>query len=322
MSVVNLSGGNSVATADNIRTGKKLRVVWVKEGGMVFPTIGLRYEHSLSDVQQIADIAGEFLNERDIFQSGYTSAQTNDGVNFSTTMTLEGDSLEEVASLIGQVIRTYPSLEWGRDYGRMGHLVMMSFDEDYNLKVSDVLFDVGIKLTSIPGTQDGEITRQIELYTKQGINPASVWGETGVSEGGVPSFEMWWDNGTTVTNLTAPNGVLTAFTLGYGNKSYATNAAPDILIVNADGATDFQKYFYFVRVDGDDVNPNDCTFNPTTKVLTFTTAPADGAKLEVAYMVDRAGAGVLGQPAHLHGTSAAGSTNSNFMYDWKTVQRL
>lgn len=317
MSVISLRGGNDTATADNIRIGKRLLVVWVKQGGIIL-TNGLTYMRKMSDVQQIADIAAEFLNERDIFESGSKSLPTSDGINWSTTLTLEGDSIEEVASLIGQAIQTYPSIQ-NKDYGLCGHLVLMSFDEDYDLKKTDVLFDVGVKLDSIPGTQDGEISRNVTLYTKQGKNAVSIWGLPGVSQGGVPAFEIFWDNGSTVTNTDAPDGVLTAFTLGDGNDSYAVPAAPLILQVDPTAGTTAYQYFYYIRVDGVDVNPNDiASFNTTTKVLTFVTAPADGAKLEVAYLVDRAGIGVTSTPPHAWGTTLG--TGSNFLFNWKNEQ--
>jgi hypothetical protein len=314
MSVVNLRGGNSIATADNIRIGKRLMLVWVKEGGIIFPTPNfLQYMHKVSDVPAMDEWAAEFINERDIFESGSTSLQTNDGTDWSTVITFEGDSIPEMASLVGQDLHVHRILPGGKDYGRQGHLAMLSFDSDYNFKIADVLYDVGVKFLSAPGTSDGEITRTVELYVKQGIGLLSFYNIAGVSSGSAPAFEIFYDNGTTVTNAAAPDGVLVDFDLGDGNNSYAVPASPSIAIVAPGAGTDLYKYLVYCRVDGIDVNDSEATFDPVLKRITFATAPADGAKLEVAYAVDTAGAGPLGIPPHLN-------TPEKFTFNWKKYQ--
>ena len=304
--MLSLFGGHQTATKDYIRRGINVIPVWYKQGGIIFPVHGLHMLHRASDIQGIDQLAAEFENERQHFESGSNKIQVNDGTNWSTTLTMEGDALSTIASLIGQDMHTQPSIEFGKDYGIQGALCLLSTDPDRNARVCDVLFEVGVKLGEIPGSSDGEIQYAVELYGKNNLGVRIGGGHT-------VAFELFYDNGTTAINADAPEGTIPTFTLGHGNNSYATPAPADILAVRP-GLGNVYEYLYYCKVNGVDVLPSEVSFNPATKVLTFTTAPAAQAKLEVSYLVDITDAPVVtGVPPHLW-------SGSNQMLNWKYYQ--
>lgn len=280
--------------------------VWRKHGGILFTAHGLRIAHRLPDIQSIDAISAEFESERDHFEGGSEKIQVNDGTNWSTTLTLEGDALSVAASLIGQDIHTQPSIEFGKDYGVMGDLLLLSTDEDRNARVCDALFNVGVKLTEIPGLSDGEVQYGLELYGKNSLGVR-------IANGHTVGHELFYHNGTTVTNTAAPNGTLTAFPVGSGNDSYAAAAPPNMIAVRP-GQGDLYEWFYYVKVNGVDVLASEATFNSGTSTLTFNTAPAAQAKLEWAFLTDTGTApAVTGVPPHMH-------SGSNQLLNWKYYQ--
>lgn len=304
--MLSLYGGHQTATKDKIRRGINVIPVWRKHGGILFTTHGLRLIHKLPDVQSIDTIQAEFENEADHFESGSNKIQVNDGTNWSTTLTLEGDALSVAASLIGQDLHVAPSIEFGKDYGVQGDLLLLSTDPDRNARVCDALFEVGVKLDQIPGSQDGQIQYALTLYGKQNLGVR-------VANAHTVGHELFYHNGTTSTNTAAPNGTLATFTIGHGNSSYAVAAPPDIFAVRP-GQGDAYEWFYYIKVNGVDVLASDVSFNSTTKVLTFNTPPPAQAKLEWAFLTDVTTApAVTGVPPHLH-------SGSNQLLNWKYYQ--
>lgn len=280
---------------NNVSLGKRKLGVWVKYGALYTDTT-YKYVYGalLPDVQTLAPIAGALINERDFFEMGFIPSTTNDGTDYSSTMEIEGNSRNVPAWLVGQHITTDPILGLG-DMGIRGALILYNVNESETLVVCDVLLDVGVKILQLPGGNDGENNMSIELYAKD-AEALTVANRHKVS------FEFFIDVATD-TNADAPDGILTAFTLGHGNRSYAV-AAPPTTVVALDsetfrkGVTGLYKYFLWIKLDGVDVADTEATFNPTTKVLTFGIAPDAESMLEMAYVVDKVGVGVLGEPAH------------------------
>ncbi len=296
---------------DNVALGKKKLGVWVLYGALYTnTTYKYVYGALLPDVQTLAPIAGSPINERDHYEMGFLNSSTNDGTDYATTMEIEGNSRAVPAWLIGQHLTTDPIIGFGQDYGIKGALILYNVDDNNKLIVCDVLLDVGVKLNQLPGGNDGENNMSIDLYSKDGESLS-------VALGHKVSFEFFIDT-VTDPNSDAPDAANLTFTLGHGNRSYAT-AAPPTTLVELDtigfrpGVTGLYKYFLKLKLDGVDVSDTEATFNPTTKVLTFGVAPAAGAMLEMIYVVDKAGVGVLGEPAHHWAGSSFLTTPAAFM---------
>lgn len=303
---VSLQGGDYKATNDNRRHGKRTIPVVVPIGGIEF-SAGFEYCHKLSDVKSIAPLVASFIEEEELFEGGSDVILVNSGTEWESTVTLEGDAIEAAASLVGHDLTAIRTLEYGKDYGECFHLAIYSVEDTMEkpLRVCSLLTFVGVKLNQMPAVAENtKETYELTLYgkTSRGYR---------IHGGNSVSFECWYDNSV---NSAAPNGVLTVFTLGDGNDSYATAAAPDILPVDGNAASSLYQYLYYVTVNGVLQRPSEVTFNPTTKELTFATAPANNAKIEVAYCVDVAGTGPLGQPAHLW-------SGSSFLNNWKGFQQ-
>ena len=102
--------------------------------------------------------------------------------------------------------------------------------------------------------------------------------------------------------------------MGDGNYSYASAAPPVFVQTDPDQAGTLAEYFFYVRVDGVDVTDDEAGFTSGTGVLLFGTAPADGAILEVAYLVDTTGSGVTYTPP------LGVSGGRDFTQNWQTYQ--
>lgn len=298
------------ASANNTLLGKRRMGVFVLSGGMYTDsTYKTVYGALIPDITTMDAPTGEPVNEREVYEMGFRPSQTNDGVDWSLTLQLEGNSRRTVGWFIGQYMPDASVIELGKDYGVKGHLLLYNVDENDRLLTCDVLLDLGVKLMQLPGGENGENMFEVMLYSKD----AKV---LTVADKHPISFEFFYDNGTTEVNADAPDGSITTFTLGDGNRSYATKAPPTALRkvdVSAAASGKLAEYFLWLRLDGRDVTDAEATFNSSTKVLTFATAPANGAKLEMGYIVDNSGVGPLGMPAHLHAASSFLTTPEVFM---------
>lgn len=272
-------GGDRTATDDRIRRGLYTIPVWKKHLGVYLTAAPAAFHliHGLSDVPELDDIEFSPVNERDLFEMGKNRVTINDGYEGEWTITLEGDALESIAAFIGQDYYASPVIEHQKDYGICGDLVLISCDPDRNLQSASIITDVGVRLQMIPGGEDGERNAVVTLYTKNATKADRVGKDF------VPAHEIWYDNGGTVLNANAPDGLLTVFTLGEGNDSFAAPTTPVAKAIRT-GFTDYRTYFYYVRLNGQDVDTADVIFNVGTSELTFTTAPAAADKLEVAYV--------------------------------------
>lgn len=297
------------ANPENVALGKRKLGVWVLFGalycGTTFKNV---YGALLPDIQTLAPITGSPINERDHYEMGFIPTKVDDGTDYSLTMEVEGNSRDMPAWLIGQYMTTSPIIAFGRNYGVKGALIVYNVDENDVLTVCDVLLNVGVKLMQLPGGNDGENNLSIDLYANDSESIS-------VAEGHKVSFEFFVDT-VTDPNSAAPDAANLTFTLGDGNRSYATPAPPTTILAldtARPGVTGLYKYFLWLKLDGVDVQDSEASFNATTKVLTFTAAPAAGAMLEMGYVVDKAGVGVLGEPAHHWTGSSFLTTPDAFM---------
>lgn len=296
------------AAADKLSLGKRTIPIWVKGGGLYLgTTYKTVYGSILPDLRDLPSPAGEPINEGEYFEVGHKPSNYNEGLNWTVTLNSEGMATELIGSLIGQRVSTNPVIENGQTLANQGHLILYRVDESETVIAVDVIKDLGVNLYNIQGGSDGENQREIALWVKDG--------QSWTVHGGNPvAFEIFVTNAND-TNTAAPNGTNTVFTLGDGNRSYATAAPPDILAIDtaANPLTGLKKYFFWLRLNGVDVTDAEATFNPSTKELTFVTAPANNLVLEMGYLVDKAGTGAAGQPPYLW-------SSGNMMTSWKVKQ--
>lgn len=275
-----------VATADFQRVGIRTSVFWRPYGGMILPTSTFHIIHGLSDVVELGTLSASPLNERDIFEAGKSLLQTNDGFTWTQDIMVEGSSIHTVASLIGQVLSTYPVIPTIRDYGVKGDLILMSRNSTNQIISWDCYTNVAIKIDEIPGIVNGDTNWTIRLYGKDNSRYIRIPGE----DYGV-GVETWYDNGTTIINADAPDGVLTDFVLGTGNDSFGSATTPvasiiDPSLVGVVAATDPLQYMMHVRLNGVGQSYPAVTFTVGSSTLRFATAPADGSKLELLYATE------------------------------------
>jgi hypothetical protein len=303
MAEISVQGGDAIATEDFIRHGKRSVPIIVVSGGMTISGF-THYAHKISDVASLEKWAAEFENEKEHFEGGSETLKMYDGKSWSSTLELEGNALESAAAMIGQNIKTYPSLQFGVIHDKCCHLLIIAHDTsvEKNLLEALIVTDIGVKLDVVPGVAPNtEETYTISLYTKGRVFR--------VHGGHCPSFEIFYDN---AENIKAPNGVLVDFFVGDGNHSYSSALAGAVAlkVVDPDAVSTLYQYCYFFKLNGVDQSPNQVSFNSTTKKFTFVTAPPALSKIEFAVCVDKAGS--PGVPAHLWATS-------DMRKNWKNV---
>jgi hypothetical protein len=180
------------------------------------------------------------------------------------------------------------------------------YDPEANTVAASRLIPYGIaRQGEFAGLEpDAETFSTLEFYNRDSTDyPVRT-----LKEGYMWVAEGWYEGGS-VVNAVAPDGIITTFTLGTGNGSYAgTPATPDAVIFE-DTATGAAKYLY-VFLNGVDVT-SQVTFNPATEVITFTTAPALNARLVVIYAM------AVGATAPAWDGGATPTDEEQTMYSWE-----
>ncbi|NRA52145.1 MAG: hypothetical protein HRU12_23700, partial [Phaeodactylibacter sp.] len=92
--------------------------------------------HQICNLRELAETTSEFLNEADSIELGKDAVTTNDGVQFSTSMTVKGDAYLEVMSMLGQStlnkngattgVAIDAALQFGRTVEKKGSLIIYS----------------------------------------------------------------------------------------------------------------------------------------------------------------------------------------------------
>lgn len=296
-----LTGGNRVAAINKVGNGRYDYPFFKKHEGVLISASDFRLIHGMGDLISISTGTTTLDNERKHFEVGKKKVNISDGKSFEATLEVERNDLANMAALLGQPLSTLPAIRSGRDIGVVGDFVVAAVDETTGTILrTDLIIDVGAKFLEVPGAEDGENTWQITLYSDD-AEIYSVYGDTAVCH------EIFYEAGS-ITNANAPDGALTAFTVGDGNTSFdPIGSVTPAMVQLRDDVTDvYLQYFAYVRLDGVDVSPADiASFVPATGILTFNTAPAAGVKLEWAYLCDN--------------STTAPNLNSSFnmMFDWE-----
>lgn len=279
---IQVKQGDFTLEQNRVRDGANVVPIWAPAGGFFpkgFPG-DLHSMHRLCQIAELGDLAREAINERTAFQVGKERKTISDGQNWTFTLTGVGNAIDLQAALLGQSLAAHAGIRQGQTKSQAGHLFLFEGDDSGNIRTATVIPNCSITLSQISGASDGESNLTIE------VESASEAWRTG--DFVTPVREIWFDGtstrdgSTAITNAAAPDGLLTAFTLGTGNNTGATDA-PLAVAFNADAAGSAGEYILEVKVNGSVTTAY--TYNASSGVLTFTSAPADGATIEVVYFV-------------------------------------
>lgn len=270
-----VQAGDFIASEASLREGTKVVPIFMPHGGLVSPAFPntMQVTGRLCKITEVSDAEPEFINERDHFNVGKRRLPVNDGVNWTVTLTGEGNAYALQAALKGQNLRQYAGVRQGATLNNAGDLVLIEAGKDGVVLGSTYIPDCNIKFANIPGASDGESTMSIEITTSGNVMRMGDYV--------IPVKEIWLDPVGTTVNATAPDGTLDDFVLGTGTGS-AVAEAPLAASIDPDGSGAAR---YILRVALDGAVTTAYTFVHATSTLTLNSVPADGAKLEVTYGV-------------------------------------
>jgi len=288
----NYNLGNNTATENLLASFEGQVVTWVSKNGVATTRLygsgsprSMRMFHQrLCSVREIGNFAGEAQNERESREAGKTTLTVNDGITFSSTLSLKGDDVYTIAALQGKNLHNEDAdtfdflagIRYGGTFDDAGHLIITSFDGSGtagNAQGSIVYPNVTVKFEEIRGLSDPESNVSVTLETT--TQPYHF------GNGVIAVPFMFLDDGT-ITNTAAPDGVLTAFAIKDANEAYGESSTPagDLKIVPVDDTqTGIGKYVIDLRVDGSEVTTG-VTVAQSTGTLTWGSAPADGAMIQ------------------------------------------
>lgn len=268
--------GDYSVSENRIAKGESTVPIWMPIGGFVSAVrpdliIG---GGRLCRITEISTITAEKVNERDLFEVGKERGTLNDGVQFSFTISGHGNAVELQAILSGQDLHEYAGIQQGQTFTSKGHLALLRTNESGAIEFTTLIPNCQIAFNEVPGATDGDSALTIEVTSSSGVYTVGGFA--------LPVHEIWIDNAGTLTNTAAPDGTETEFTLGSGNGA-GVSVAPLAMKFNRNGSGGATSYIAELRVNGS--TQTNFTYAPTTGIITMSSAPADGAKLEVVYFV-------------------------------------
>lgn len=284
-------GGQQISNRNFERRFQYADILFYKPQGVADPNFAdrLHFFHQICSVRELSNISGTVDNERETIEAGKDPYLTNDGVVFEATLALKSDDIMGLNAMLGRAMRNTSTtgvdmpgtMEGGIDYGVQGDLVVFSAHDDDKLTGSQILTDVEIAVYDMPGNQNGDNTRQVRLRSR------GRHFEAGRGFVFVPF--MFYDDGTGtgITNAAAPNGILTTFNLKDANFAWSgANPTAPLLAQQIDpDASGAFKYILNPRINGAKIAEDAISFVQSTGVISFSVAPADGAKFEGVILV-------------------------------------
>lgn len=270
--------------------GKKTNYFWAPYAGITKgnPVTKWKYNGDLGHLTEVADVELSAINEEEILEIGNNPVLVNEGYEIPEfTVTFHGASVPTIAAFVGQDLTTLQAIEIGQIFTEVGCLVKTVHNEDGVPMSSHLFTDLSVKIINVPGmTADGITTATVTLFSKTGqvfvAGKNRVW-----------NIEAWYDNGGSIVNANAPDGVTDQFILGEGNNVSGVTAPVTTALVVSNSLTTYKKYLPVLKVTTsgvtEDVTTNNATFTVGTGVIDFATGaePADGSILYTAYLVQK-----------------------------------
>lgn len=286
---INLTGGQDTASETFERVFQFTDVLWMPRGGIVSPSDPTRLHilHQLCSIKDLSTFSSEIQNQQETVEAGKAPLQTDEGTIWSSTVQFKGDDILGVQAITGKLFGNTSTtevifdgvLEGLTTYGTgLGDLYLFSANKNKYLTVSTVFTDCELIPSALPGATNGDNFRSYTINCKGRVIEAP--------QGFAFCPIVFYDDGTNIANAAAPDGLLTTFNLKDGN--YALNAPQTAALlaqVLDPEAGSPQKYLLNLRLNGTVINSSQYTFNQATGVITFTSAPADGAKIEVIVLL-------------------------------------
>lgn len=285
---INLKGGDKASVKTYIR--KEPVMLWYTYGGITssnFPG-EIHHWHRLCSLNSVDAPSAELINETETQQLGKTALSTNDGTKWTTSLEFDGGDALTVAAMLGQHMGNtdngantnvlYDSvLQLGSDEGVKGALMFADIDTNGNLFNCQLLTECSVKLTSAPGATVGtDDTFTVEIESRGEMFMAA--------KGCIFVPFMFYDNGSTITNASAPDGTLTAFEVKDANGAFTTVPSYDLQFQRVrkslSGGTSPEQYIIGLRNGGTAVSASSYSATQNNATITFNTAPSDGAKIE------------------------------------------
>lgn len=260
--------------------------VWVPYAGIESGTSTaktLELVHCILTAQGLDDAALEYINEETVNSLGTMPKTVNNGQRIADfNLTLRGNDIGNLFALVGLNFNDVAAPALYKDHGVLGALAILSFSpETGDIKRTDIILNVAVKVNSMPGGSVGSSTDQTITFYSDSAKLYTLPPTLGVG------FEIWYDDGTgtDIVNVNAPDGILTDFDLGTGNGSYSGTVNPAAVAIEANASlTGYKQNFFLVMVDGVEQDPAQLTYSTmVTNHLEFGTAPADGSVIFAAY---------------------------------------
>lgn len=289
--MLSTQGGPQASTDLLMRRFRYARVLWYTYGGILSPRYPseLHFYHQLCSIRELANFTFDVQNENESAEAGKDPLTTNDGYSMSGTLTFKGDDVMTLAAMVGRHnhntkgvsagVEFNAGLEFGKDYGICGAMILLSSTSDRRATVSQYIPNVRVRVLDAPGTQDAEATFEVELTSQDSIYTAP--------KGMVFSPFIFYDNGSTIVNANAPDGVLDTFLVKNANLAFPAGVpAYNLLsqIIDPEAAAP-EKYIHGLKLGGSAVEPSAYSYDPATSEITLNSPPADGTKLEGVVLV-------------------------------------
>lgn len=275
---VQINVGDSSANFKREAEGARWVPIFIPKGGYTTS----RYPADIWSMKRLCKVVSisfnsEELDSRDVFEVGKSLGSTNSGIRNTITVEGFGGALELIAAFAGVDYATSPVVEMSKQFTDVGDLLLVNANADFTAIGSILFQNIDVNLNGLPSIAQGVGTFTFDLST----TTRPLWSGRYV----MAVKETFYDDGTNITNTAAPDGTAVTFKLGEGNMTGIATAGPLAVKYNTAGSTDFASHIVKVLVNGTAVTSG-ITYAPAAGTLTFGTAPADGAKLEVEYFVE------------------------------------
>ena len=275
---VKINQGESSATFKREAEGARWVPIFIPKGGYTTS----RYPADIWAMKRLCKVVSisfnsEELDSRDVFEVGKTLGSTNSGIRNTITVEGFGGAIELAAAFSGVDYAQSPIIEMSKQYTNVGDLLLLNANADFTAIGSILFQNIDVNFNGLPSIAQGVGNFTFDLTT----STRPIWSGRYV----YPVKEIFYDDGTNITNSNAPDGTQVTFKLGNGNLTGIATAGPLAVKYNTSGSTDFASHIVRATVAGTDVTSG-ITYNATAGTLVFCTAPADGAKLEVLYFLE------------------------------------